>query len=132
MKIACEDLILLDVEFIRNLEYKEEEKEFPAKLEPIFGRNMDSEAKDSRLILRLEIGERGNKEHPFYCRLAVAAIFNWNELSEEAAEKEIMSVGVEIVSSFIRTYLYDLMQKAGMEPMVLPPILFGEINTYTE
>ena len=33
--------------------------------------------------------------------------------------------GMEILYSFIRTYFYDTLKKAGMDPIILPPVRFN-------
>ena len=43
-------------------------------------------------------------------------------MSIEEAQKEIELKGMEILYSFIRTYFYDTLKKAGMDPIVLPPV----------
>ena len=56
-----------------------------------------------------------------YCKLRVAGYFVWDIIISSEEAKEIIKQEVaEIIFSFMRAYLYNLMQNAGMSPFILP------------
>ena len=119
MNVKCVKIEVIKVDFERNINFPKEKKEIPIQLQSEYATSKNPEDKSARLILHLKIAE-DTKEYPFYCGLDVAGFFEWSEMEEKEVKKEIEEQGSEILFSFIRTYVYDLMQNSGMEPFILP------------
>ena len=119
MKIKCENIEIINVEFTKNINFQGGENEIPIELQSDYAVSKDPEEKTSRLILHFKIADREQK-YPFYCKIDVVGFFGWDEMEEKDAQEEIEEKGSEILFSFIRTYVYDLMQKSGMDPLILP------------
>lgn len=129
MNISCVDLVTLEMQFVRNLDFDERqgtEIGIPVKIEPVYGVNENPGAENSRLILQFEVGELNSKVHPFYCKIVLAGIYDWCGLSEEEAEDEIMTKGAEQIMAFVNSYFHELLLKAGLKPIVLEPMKFDE------
>lgn len=119
MKSKCEKIEVINVEFRKNVNFQNCEKEIPVELRSDYASK--KKEKEARLILHLKIAEREQEqEYPFYCEIDVAGFFEWDEIEEKEAKEEIEEQGSEILFSFVRTYVYDLMQKSGMNPIILP------------
>lgn len=122
--IKCEEVCLFEEAFKRNLNDVEKKDNIPVKLETNFAPNTSKEVQDAKLELLMIIGEENAERYAFYYKIKVTGIFSWYEerMSIEEAQKEIELKGMEILYSFIRTYFYDTLKKAGMDPIVLPPV----------
>lgn len=64
--------------------------------------------------------------------MRVAGYFVWDIISSEETKEIIKQEGAEIIFSFMRTYLYNLMQNAGMSPFILPIEHFESMLEETE
>lgn len=118
-KIRCNRIEVVAIEFTRKLDFEGIEKEIPVRLQAEYADNKNPNEKSARLMLKLQIAEK-KSEAPFYCRLKVAGYFEWKDLKADEAKKRIEKEGAEIIFSFMRTYVYDLMQNSGIDPFVLP------------
>lgn len=127
MKSTCKNISIYEMQYVRNLDAEKAGAEMPVQAESNYARNIDKSEKDSRLLLRLEVGEPGKTDCPFYCKMVLAGIFDWEELTPEEAEEEISTEGAEILMSFARTYFYDITEKSGVYGVVLPVIHYDEI-----
>ena len=89
MKVSCADMAVIEVKFQRNIEFNsQQETQVSVKVEPTYGVNEDPDAENSRLMLSFTVGEEENKNMPFFCKIVIAGIYNWNGASAEDAEKE--------------------------------------------
>lgn len=120
--IKCEDVCVLEENFLRNIEENVIEGEIPVRLEKNFAPNLDPNVCNAKLELFMEIGSIKIAKHPFYYKIRIAGIFSWENMSVEVAEKEVSSDGGEILYSFIRTYFYETLKKANLNTVVLPSI----------
>lgn len=127
MKSICRNISIYEMQYIRNLDLENAVPEIPVQAETNYARNNDNSEKDSRLLLKLEVGEQGKTECAFYFKLVLAGIFDWEELTPEEAEDEISTEGAEILMSFARTYFHDITEKSGVHGVVLPIIHYDEI-----
>ena len=128
MKVSCADMAVIEVKFQRNIEFNsQQETQVSVKVETTYGVNEDPDAENSRLMLSFTVGEEENKNMPFFCKIVIAGIYNWNGASAEDAEKEIMTMGANQLMSFITSYFHDLTLKARLQPVILPPIEFDDM-----
>lgn len=129
--VRCDKIETLIVEFEKRLDCNEDAKSVSVQLKADYGENTNPEEKDARLILELIISEKESND-PIYCKLRVAGYFVWDIISSEEAKEIIKQEGAEIIFSFMRTYLYNLMQNAGMSPFILPIEHFESMLEETE
>ena len=128
MKVSCVDMAVVEVKFNRNMKFNsEQETEVTVNLEPIYGINEDPEEENSRLMLNFTAGEEEDKNKPFFCKIVIAGIYEWNGASAEEAEEEIMTIGIKQLMAFVTSYFHDLTLKAGLRPIVLQPIEFEDM-----
>lgn len=129
MNVTCADMAVVEVKFSRNIEFNsDQETEVSVKVEPVYGINENPEAENSRLMLSFMAGEEENKNNPFFCKIVIAGIYEWNGASAEDAEKEIMTTGIKQLMSFVTAYFHDLTLKSGLQPVILPPMEFDDVQ----
>lgn len=120
MKVKCDDISVNQIEFYKRKERKPGEHEVLVSLEPEYAVKDAEEIKSARLTMKVEVGEKELDDFPFYFMMELAGIFSWEELTEKEAEEDIMTSGIEMLLSFVRTYLYDVMGKAGLRQFIMP------------
>lgn len=128
MKVSCVDMTVVEVKFNRNMEFNSgQETEVTVNVKPVYGINEDPEAENSRLMLSFTAGEEENKNNPFFCKIVIAGIYEWNGASAEEAEEEIMTIGIKQLMAFVTSYFHDLTLKAGLHPIILAPVEFDDM-----
>lgn len=120
MKVKCVDVSVNQVEFYKRMERKLGEHEVLVSLEPEYAVKDEEEIKSARLTMKVEVGEKDLDDFPFYFMMELAGIFSWEDLTEKEAEEDIMTDGIEMLMSFVRTYLYDVMGKAHVGQFIMP------------
>lgn len=122
--IKCEEICVFEESFKRSISDEKKNINMPVKIDTNYFHNIDKKKNDAKLELTVVAGEENAEYYSFYYRIKMAGIFSWydSDASAEGAEKEVRSDGAKILYSFIRTYLYDALKKAGMESIVLPVI----------
>lgn len=126
MDIRCRDICIFKLNFERffhdedNLTTDEnDEVGIPVNVDFNYAENINSEEKNSKLELHFTVGD---KEGHSICKfeLVLAGIFEWDELSSDEAENQIMKEGAQTLFSFARTLFYDFTKNAGMPGLILP------------
>ena len=118
--ISCEKILVLSVIFERKLDVEDGKVEIHIDVELNYAANKKKSEKNAKLEMLLTVGSKEKDQIPLYFSIRLAGIFGWESMTEQEAEGEINSQGAEVLMSFARTYLYDMMCKAGMEGIVLP------------
>lgn len=124
MNINCDELVISEVHFERNLDFEGTTDDLEISFEPEYGVSQEPQDRVSRLAVKFSAGEAGREDLPFYCNLQVVAVFTWDGWDEDEAEKAVMSQGMGIVMSFVRTKFYDLQKEAGLDPIMIPTMEF--------
>ncbi|MEH2944100.1 protein-export chaperone SecB [Lachnospiraceae bacterium KK002] len=132
MRVKCEDISLIDMKFTKKADREPGKHDIPVCLEPEYAMSSEPNDKAAKLMIRFKVGEPENESLPFYFSLKLAGIFSWDDLTEKEAEKEIISEGAELLLSFARTSLYDIMGKAGLKQIILPIEHFGKDDIFSD
>ena len=120
--INCEKVWILEENFVKSYIEKTQTEEIPVHVESEYAPNKDETIKNAKLEMYMEVGEKDSTEYPFYFKIKLAGIFGWDEESKEEAENKILTEGREILYSFIRTYFYEMLNRADMNAVVLPTL----------
>lgn len=121
MNINCEELVISQVQFTRDIEFEGEVEDMELQVTPEYAVSEDPTEQSSRLIVNFEAGSQDGT-FPFFCNMQIVSIFSWDGWDADEAERLVMTQGMEIVLSFIRTHFYTLQQNAGLDPLMLPPM----------
>ena len=124
MNITCDEIVISNVRFERNLDFEGEAKDLEISIEPEYGISEQPQDRISRLRLRFSAGEEGSDDFPFFCSVEVIGVFSWDGWDDEEAEKLVSSQGMQLVMSFVRSKFYSLQKDAGLDPVVLPSMEF--------
>ncbi|EOT23506.1 hypothetical protein C805_03170 [Eubacterium sp. 14-2] len=132
MRVKCEDISVIDMSFTKKTDREPGKHDIPVSMEPEYAMSSEPNDKAARLMIKFEVGEMENEELPFYFSLKLAGIFSWDILTDKEAEKEVMEEGTELLFSFARTFLYEMMGKAGLKQIILPIEHFGKYDMFSD
>lgn len=125
MDISCVHIQLQEQFFKKNDEVTlQDEPNLPVTLSVQFCPNNDETQKNAKVELSVEIGTEKlyEEQQPFWFRIRLYGIFMWEEYSVEEVKTQVTREGAEILVSFARTYLYDTLNRADIDPCVFPVI----------
>lgn len=117
MGMVCDAINVLRVDFKVNDLVKQFSSDLPVEINPEYGMDEDG---DYHLTIKVEIG-KDTKKYPFFLNCQFGGVFSFDQDSYgEDQEQILLDEGLELVMSFVRTYVYRLTEDAGFDPLILP------------
>lgn len=83
-------------------------------------KNSDKSEERIRLDLTLKVGTENDIVLPFYYKIKISGLFDWVDEKNSGTMRELQDEGSQILYSFVRTYFFDALKKANLNPYVLP------------
>lgn len=118
--INCEELNVIEEIFKKNEGRNFSEVNIPVTSNLDAYKNSDKSEERIRLDLTLKVGTENDIVLPFYYKIKISGLFDWVDEKNSGTMRELQDEGSQILYSFVRTYFFDALKKANLNPYVLP------------
>lgn len=118
--VNCEELNVIEEIFKKNEGRNFSEVNIPVTSNLDAYKNSDNSEERIRLDLTLKVGTENDIVLPFYYKIKISGLFDWVDEKNSGTMRELQDEGSQILYSFVRTYFFDALKKANLNPYVLP------------
>jgi len=118
--VNCEELNVIEEIFKKNEGRNFSEVNIPVTSNLDAYKNSDKSEERIRLDLTLKVGTENDIVLPFYYKIKISGLFDWVDEKNSGTMRELQDAGSQILYSFVRTYFFDALKKANLNPYVLP------------
>lgn len=118
--VNCEELNVIEEIFKKNEGRNFSEVNIPVTSNLDAYKNSDKSEERIRLDLTLKVGTENDIVLPFYYKIKISGLFDWVDEKKSGTMRELQDEGSQILYSFVRTYFFDALKKANLNPYVLP------------
>ena len=118
--VNCEELNVIEEIFKKNEGRNFSEVNIPVTSNLDAYKNSDKSEERIRLDLTLKVGTENDIVLPFYKKKKISGLFDWVDEKNSGTMRELQDEGSQILYSFVRTYFFDALKKANLNPYVLP------------
>ena len=118
--VNCEELNVIEEIFKKNEGRNCSEVNIPVTSNLDAYKNSDKSEERIRLDLTLKVGTENDIVLPFYYKIKISGLFDWVDEKNSGTMRELQDEGSQILYSFVRTYFFDALKKANLNPYVLP------------
>jgi preprotein translocase subunit secB len=118
--VNCEELNVIEEIFKKNEGRNFSEVNIPVTSNLDAYKNSDKSEERIRLDLTLKVGTENDIVLPFYYKIKISGLFDWVDEKNSGTMRELQDEGSQILYSFVRTYFFDALKKANLNPYVLP------------
>ena len=118
--VNCEELNVIEEIFKKNEGRNFSEVNIPVTSNLDAYKNSDKSEERIRLDLTLKVGTENDIVLPFYYKIKISGLFDWVDEKNSGTMRELQNEGSQILYSFVRTYFFDALKKANLNPYVLP------------
>ena len=118
--VNCEELNVIEEIFKKNEGRNFSEVNIPVTSNLDAYKNSDKSEERIRLDFTLKVGTENDIVLPFYYKIKISGLFDWVDEKNSGTMRELQDEGSQILYSFVRTYFFDALKKANLNPYVLP------------
>ena len=118
--VNCEELNVIEEIFKKNEGRNFSEVNIPVTSNLDAYKNSDKSEERIRLDLTLKVGTENDIVLPFYYKIKISGLFDWVDEKNSGTMRKLQDEGSQILYSFVRTYFFDALKKANLNPYVLP------------
>lgn len=129
-KIQISDVILIESLFNRERMFDFKDEKLDQGIEVGINSNINSDESKAEVQLTITYSLKAKEEVAATAKVMMAAVFHFDNYKEIPIERFCEVNGAAIIYPYIRVHITNITNKAGMMPVVLPPLNF--IKLYEE